>query len=851
MLRQSQDAVGVLDADGTLRRGPFALFGYTVEELAGRPMVDLVHPDDRGAAAAALQEGLARRGPIEGFRCRIRHASGAWRWYAVSGINLIDDPAFGGLVFNGRDVTDQYAAERALAAAEARWRRVLQSSTEQVTVLTGEGEILISSGAGHVRGVGAWTPANLHDASAVIHPDDVDAALALWSEVVNNVGVSRPMLLRLRHDDGTWRWVESFANNLLDDPEVGGIVVTTRDVTERKDAIDRLREETRVLDTLHKVGSLLAADLNIDTLLQTVTDAATDVTDAAFGAFFYNAVSEDGESYQLYTLSGAPREAFASFPMPRNTAVFKPTFDGEGPVRIDDVLADPRYGLSAPYHGMPPGHLAVRSYLAVPVVSRTGEVYGGLFFGHPEVARFTERGERLATGIASQAAISIDNARLYQAAQSEIEARRRAEADLAHQATHDPLTGLPNRVLLHDRLGQGIAHLGRDQRAIAVLLFDIDRFKVVNDSLGHAAGDEILVAVADRLPQAVRPGDTVARLGGDEFVVVCDGVHGELEAVGLADRVASAFVEPFTVGHAQLQLTASVGITVVTDAASNPADVLRDADAVMYRAKERGGGRWEIFDAGVRYRVVERLRVETDLRRALDNGEVRLWFQPIVSLATNEVVASEGLARWVHPERGLIMPADFITVAEESGLVLALGERMLHDGCREIARSGSAGHVSVNVSARQLTNARVVPAVARALGATGADPRRLSLEITETGLMDDMSAASRALDHLRALGVQLWVDDFGTGYSSLIYLRRLPLDGLKIDRAFVAGLAEKADDLRIVAGIVNLAHSLGLIALAEGVETEEQATLLREMGCDLAQGFLWSPAVAPEHPTDG
>jgi diguanylate cyclase (GGDEF)-like protein/PAS domain S-box-containing protein len=847
MLRRSQDAVGIVDPDGALRPGPFAMLGYKVEELAGRPLLDLVHDDDRDAVAVALQAGLNRRGAMAPFRCRLRHGDGEWRWYDVAGINLVDDPAFGGLVVNARDVTGQHAAEQALIDSEARWRRMLQSSTEQVTVLTRDGEIRVSTGAGHVRGVGAWTPADVQDASTVIHPDDVQTAMDAWAKVVGTPGINTPMVLRVRHDDGSWRWVESIANNLLDDPEVGGIVVTTRDITERQHAIEQLHEETRVLDTLHSVGRQLAAQLDIDSLLQAVTDAAVEVTDAAFGAFFYNAISEDGESYQLYTLSGAPREAFATFPMPRNTAVFKPTFDGEAAVRIDDVLVDPRYGLSPPYHGMPPGHLAVRSYLAVPVVSRMGEVFGGLFFGHPDVGRFTERGERLAAGIADHAAIAIDNARLYRAAQSEIDARRKAEADLAHQATHDPLTGLPNRTLLQDRLGQAIAHLDRDQRAIAVLLLDVDRFKVVNDSLGHAAGDEILVAVAARLLEAVRPGDTVARLGGDEFVLVCDGVNGELDAVGVADRIASAFAEPFTVGDTRVQLSASVGITVVKDLESSPHDVLRDADAVMYRAKERGGNRWEVFDAAVRYRVVERLRVENDLRRALDNDEVHLWFQPIISLATGAVVGAEGLARWQHPERGLVMPADFIPVAEASGLVLPLGELMLLDGCREIARSGEAGRtVSVNVSAHQLAHARILRAVERALEDTGADARRLSLEITETGLMDDVNAVSRGLAHLRAVGVQLWVDDFGTGYSSLIYLRRLPLSGLKLDRAFVAGMADNAEDLSIVAGIVNLAHSLGLLALAEGVETEEQADLLRELGCDLAQGFLWSPAVPPE-----
>jgi EAL domain-containing protein (putative c-di-GMP-specific phosphodiesterase class I) len=345
----------------------------------------------------------------------------------------------------------------------------------------------------------------------------------------------------------------------------------------------------------------------------------------------------------------------------------------------------------------------------------------------------------------------------------------------------------------------------------------------------------------------VRPGDTVARLGGDEFVVVCDDLHGELDAVGLADRVASAFAEPFVVESQILKVTASIGIALARDETASPEALLRDADSVMYRAKAHGGNRWEIFDATLRHRVVERLRVETDLRRALDVEELALYFQPVISLATGAVVGAEGLARWEHPDRGLILPDDFINVAEESGLVVPLGDWVLNEGCRRLKAwakdDATAEHsLSVNVSARQLMQSDVVAVVRQALATTGVDPQRLILEITETALMEDVEAAGVVLRRLRALGVQLWVDDFGTGYSSLIYLRRLPIDGLKIDRSFVGGLTASAEDRVIVESIVSLAHSLGLVALAEGVETEQQAERLRALGCDLAQGFLWSTA---------
>jgi diguanylate cyclase (GGDEF)-like protein/PAS domain S-box-containing protein len=846
LLRHSTDLAGILEPDARLRPGTFGFLGYSAEELAGLHGSDLVHPDDWQLAAERLLSSSPE--PTSPVRLRLRLADGSWRTYDVMSTNLLDDPAVRGIVFNGRDVTDEQEAEAAALAAEQRWRRLLQHSTESVTVVAADGTVIFENGNGRMLGYKSWPPGDQpQDTGALVHPDDMAVARQRWHEMQTTPGASPPLLIRMRHADGTWRWLESFGTNLLDDPEVAGLIITTRDVTEREEAIAALRDETRVLDTLHTVGRRLAGELDLDLLLQAVTDAATDVTGAAFGAFFYNKVDEDGESYLLYTLSGAPREAFENFPMPRATAVFGPTFDGLGPVRADDVTKDPRYGLSAPYHGMPPGHLKVVSYLAVPVVSRSGEVHGGLFFGHPEVGVFTERGERLASGIAAHAAIAIDNARLYQGAQSELTARRHAEAELAHQATHDHLTGLPNRALLQDRLGQAVAHLDRGEGAVAVLLLDLDRFKVVNDSLGHAAGDRILIGVAARLLGAVRPGDTVARLGGDEFVVVCDDLHGELDAVGLADRVASAFADPFVVENQVLNVSASIGIALARDESASPEALLRDADSVMYRAKARGGNRWEIFDATLRHRVVERLRVETDLRRALDAEELALYFQPVISLVSGAVVGAEGLARWEHPDRGLILPDDFITVAEESGLVVPLGDWVLHEGCRRLAAwakdEATAGHaISVNVSARQLMQSDIVAVVREALATTGVDPQRLILEITETALMEDVEVAGAVLRRLRALGVQLWVDDFGTGYSSLIYLRRLPIDGLKIDRSFVAGLTASAEDRVIVESIVSLAHSLGLVALAEGVETEQQSERLRDVGCDLAQGFLWSAA---------
>jgi diguanylate cyclase (GGDEF)-like protein/PAS domain S-box-containing protein len=842
MLRLVPDAIGVVEPDGSIRRGPNGFLGYTADELAGRFALDLLHPDDVGEASVRMLDAMADPAPTPPLRARVAHADGSWRWFEMTSINMVDDPDVGGLVFIGRDVTALKEAEDKAARAERWWSNLGRSATERVTILDRDGHVVFTTSDGQNLGYDGWGAKEMAGSIVdILHPDDLAAVAAQFADMVAAPGLGTPMLVRLKAADGRWLWIEVLPNNQLDNPDVGGLIITTRDVTEREVAMERLRDETRMLERLHTVGQRLAAELDLDTLLQEVADAATDVTGAAFGAFFHRAVGPDGEPYVVYAVSGATKDAAAKFPQ-RAPVLFYPPFEGQGIVRVDDVTQDPRFDPSDP------NPLGTRSFLGVPVMSHRGEVHGALFFVHPEPHAFSERAERLAVGIAAHAAIAIDNAHLYQAAQKELQARKAAQAQLVHQAAHDPLTGLPNRLLVRDRLEQALAHQTRSGGAVAVLMLDLDRYKVVNDSLGHAAGDLVLMEVAHRLGTVVQPGDTVARLGGDEFVLVCENLNGELDAVGIADRIASAFTEPFSVGVADLTVTAAIGIAMATDHSTSDADsLLRDSDAVMHRAKGRGGNRWEIFETGLRESIVERLRVETALRQGLDGQEIVMHLQPIIDLSDGRVVGAEGLARWVQTDGSIVMPDAFIPVAEESGLVVPLGDQMLHHGCRQLSSwaddaTTSDRTLSVNVSALQLVHGDLTGAVHRALGLTGADPRQLSLEITETALMGDVDAAGAVLRGLRALGVHLWVDDFGTGYSSLVYLRRLPLDGLKIDRSFVAGLEHVEEDRVLVAGIINLAHSLGLVALAEGVETEAQAATLRDLGCDLAQGYLWSPA---------
>ncbi|MEA2157594.1 MAG: hypothetical protein QOE11_3734 [Solirubrobacteraceae bacterium] len=429
--------------------------------------------------------------------------------------------------------------------------------------------------------------------------------------------------------------------------------------------------------------------------------------------------------------------------------------------------------------------------------------------------------------------------------------RLNAEQDMRHQALHDPLTGLPNRTLLADRLTQALRRATR-RGPVAVLFLDLDQFKLINDSRGHRAGDELLCAVATRLSSVMRPGDTVARFGGDEFCVVCDDVGHALEAIGIAKRIIEELGRPYTLASGEHFATASVGIALA-DGPTRPAeDLIREADAAMYRAKEQGRGHCEIFDEVMRGDATERLRLDRDLRRALGVAdELIAHYQPIVSLADGEIVGMEALVRWDHPERGLVQPDAFIATAEDSGAILGLGNLMLQHACLQAARwRGLLGdrpfRVSVNLSPRQVCEPGLAAHVAAVLAHTGLPPAALALELTESALMEESELVAENLRALKQLGVGLVLDDFGTGYSSLAYLRRFPIDEIKIDRRFIAGLGRDIDDSTIVEAIVRMAAGLRLNVVAEGIETAEQMAILQAMGCRHGQGFLWSRAVAPE-----
>jgi len=423
--------------------------------------------------------------------------------------------------------------------------------------------------------------------------------------------------------------------------------------------------------------------------------------------------------------------------------------------------------------------------------------------------------------------------------------RKRLQSELAHQAVHDPLTGLPNRMLFIDRLEMAIARLDREGRALAVIFFDVDNFKVINDSLGHDVGDQLLTLVAGRLSSLMRGGDTVSRLGGDEFCLLCENVQDEERARGIGSRIEKALQAPFQIAGREIYVTGSIGVAYTDDPSASSKAILGDADSAMYKAKDNGRNRLELFTDSMRVETEKRLEMELGIRRALEEKEFVLDFQPIFDLKTQRVVSLEALVRWNHPVLGLLQPSAFVQLAEESGLIVKLGRWVLEEAFSEAAKWLEQGgprdtKVSVNVSPRQLEEGDLIRDVEQALLRAGLPARNVILELTESTLMQLSSGAVDQMSRLKALGVKVALDDFGTGYSSLSYLQQFPVDIVKVDRSFVQNIGGSPESLAFARAIVAFTATLNMETVAEGIEVQDQMDCLMDMDCPLGQGFLFS-----------
>jgi diguanylate cyclase (GGDEF)-like protein/PAS domain S-box-containing protein len=678
--------------------------------------------------------------------------------------------------------------------AHEHWlRSAVQNSMDIVKIVGPEGTLRYANPAwGRVLGHDAAEMVGAMNVLDYVHPDDLPRVREQLGKTLSERGNSATRIeYRFLHADGSWRWMESVGTYLLDDPAQGGVVVNSRDITARKEAEEALEAAEVRYRTL-------VEHIPVVTYIDKVSDQDTPLY-----------TSPQIEEMLGYT----PEEWLTEKLWPKR-------LHPEDEARI--LAADERFETS----GEPFGE-------EYRLLAKDGSV---VWVREEAVLVEDDAGEPL----------------YWQGVILDITEQKSFEEQLKRWAFHDRLTGLPNRQLFVDRLGQALRRTRRSGRQVAVLFMDLDGFKVVNDSLGHETGDLLLVALGERLGRCLRPEDTLARFGGDEFVVLLEGVQGRNHATQVADRIAESLKRPFLVGGRELFVNASVGIALGMARTKGPEDLLRDADTAMYQAKDGRVAGYKVFDPGMRERVLNRLGLENDLRRAVEHDEFRLYYQPKVSLKGDTVSRFEVLLRWQHPQRGLLMPDEFIPMAEETGMIVPVGEWVLQETCRQVKEwqdrypSATPLVACVNVSAGQLRNPDLLQEVGSALGESGIETRNLVLEITESALVEDAETSMTLLRELRDSGVRIALDDFGSEYSSLYYLMQLPMDFVQIDKQFVWSLAENSKARVIVQAIISLAHSLGLEAVGEGVESAEQLEILRSMACDLVQGNYLARPMPPE-----
>jgi diguanylate cyclase (GGDEF)-like protein/PAS domain S-box-containing protein len=800
LLESAPDAMVIVGQDGRIalvNAQTEKLFGWDRGELVGRP-VEVLVPDAVRDRHRGHREGFGRHASFRpmgaGLELHGQRRDGSTFPVEISLAPLVTEE--GRFVSAAvRDVTERTSATDALQESEARLGALVANSSEMIFIVNTDATVAYANPAG-AEMLGRMEPGETFFDR--IHPDDLAKARTYFAEHLRGPDVGPEWRqYRVRHADGSWYDVEGISSNLLGDPAVHGIVVNVHDIS------DRVRD-ARLLAAQREVLMRIATGEPLELCLEAVGDLVVEqlpgamvqvmTTGARDGETHVAVVLGDGRDDPGPECAEAVRSAVAS----RTTE--QRVFESEG---------------------------CLRATTALPLLTRSADdLLGVMSVCVPDAGRLAD-GDGVLDVARSLAQIALE--------------RQRHLERLLEMALHDELTGLPNRTLFLDRLRQAVEVERRHGFVTAVLFCDLDNFKLVNDTLGHSVGDQLLRDVGQRIHQLLRPGDTVARFGGDEFVVLAGDLKSEEEALYVAERLVRAVREPMLVGGTDRVVTISVGVAVASPFDTSLETVLAHADAALYRAKALGRDRAEVFDADLQQIAHHRLDLETSLRAAVLADDLHLHFQPQVDLASGEVTCVEALVRWERPGHGLVPPNVFVPLAEETGLIGSIGEFVLVDACRQAAGWARAGRplaLSVNVSARQLSRSDIAGVVRHALERSGLEPHLLRLEVTETVIMEDVEQVSATLARVTELGVTVSIDDFGTGYSSLLYLKRLPVSELKIDSAFVQGLGVDPEDETIVKGIVQLAQALGLTTVAEGVETEEQLAHVRQLGCTSAQGYL-------------
>jgi diguanylate cyclase (GGDEF)-like protein/PAS domain S-box-containing protein len=923
------DAIVIITSEGIVKwfnRGAERIFGYRAEEVVGQPVTLLMPERYRELCVAGLHRylrtGEARvvGGTIE--LVGLRKDGSEFPCEMSLGETLEDgERLFTGVI---RDVTERKETENVVKESEGRLHTLLQNTSDIITLLETDGTVRYVSPA--VEWVTGYRPEKQVGTNAFgsVHPDDREQALNTFTEILKRPGLHPPLEFRVPNKDGSWCYLEHVVNNLLDDPAVNGVVITSRDVTERKEVERKLREAELRYRTLvervpavvytQEIGSSDCATYmspqiefltgyspedckNLDLRWDIVHPEdrewlqAEDERTGEPGEVFateYRVLHRDGRTkwvrnesimiedemsgtryWQGFMLDITERKTFEEALERLNRqhemvlksageGIFGLDLDGNATFvnpaaarmtgwEAEELVGCPQHDIL--HHTKPDGSPYPRAECPIHAAlkDKTTHVRDDEIFWRKDGTSFPVEymsSPILQDGEVVGAVVTF----------KDITKRKALEEQLHHQAFYDPLTGLPNRALFMERLAHASTRASRRDSGVTVLFVDLDNFKVINDSLGHKSGDQLLKAVAERVKSYLRPEDTAARLGGDEFTILVEDVASVAEGVQLAERITEVLQPPFTLDEQEVFTTASIGIVFSGPTHERAEDLLRHADLAMYRAKHKGKARYEVFKPSMHNEALRRLRLENELRQALERGEFKVYYQPILTLDGGRISGAEALVRWEHPQRGLLLPDEFLSVAEDTGLIVQIGEGVLREACHQMRawqqRNSAIPSltVSVNLSPRQLFRPELV---AEILVETEIDPGSLQLEITEGMLTsNDVHSASKTLRNLKDLSIQLAVDDFGMGYSSLSYLKRFPVDFLKIDRSFIAGLGQDANgaskDAEIVSAIIELTHALGLEAVAEGVETAEQLTQLRNMRCDLAQGNYFSKPLPSE-----
>lgn len=811
----SQEVLIEITLDGRLlyvSPNSASIVGYEPNELIGRSIFEFTHPDDVAQSSASLVATLSGK-PVE-VRLRYLHKSGDWRWY--EGYRRVHRRSRSDvrIVTIARDVTDRLHAEESAKESEARLRLHVEQTPVAVISWDREGRIA------------TWNPA----------AESIFGFTA--SEAIGRDGQTLLARQRPGGDRGsrvTRETVTKAGARIIcewnDTPLVSadgtlvGATSMVQDVTERMRAQEALRDSEAAIRSLYEVTSAPHIDHNdkVDAVL-------------AMGCAFFHLPSGiitriDGDELEILS---------AQFPDDRfkRGARFKLASMYSGRVVAAGETIAIHDGRTPDWTSHPAHQdFKLEAFIGTPV-RVSGEVYGTISFAGPEPRPqpFSETEIDFIRLIAQWLGLAIE--------------RNKVEEELRHNALHDALTGLPNQRLFHDRVQVAMAHAKRTSEKVAVCFLDLDRFKVINDTLGHRIGDALLRDVSARLATCLREGDTLARVGGDEFVVLLPSVSDTAAAGKIAQRLLDSLEAPMNIDGRELFVTASIGVSLFPDAGSDPESLVKHADYAMYRAKEIGRATYQVY-APTDARSNERLAVETSLRRAIKNEELLLHYQPQIDIGSGKLVGVEALVRWERPGLGLIPPSDFIPLAEETGLIVPIGAWVMDTACRQAARWRKQGfpafRMAVNVSARQFRHKSFVESVDTVLRGNGLDPSSLELELTESITMHASDVELLAFEHLKRLGVRLALDDFGTGFASLSNLKRFPVDVVKVDRTFVTDCLNSTDDAAIVKAVVSMGHALRLQVTAEGVETREQLAFLQLLGCDCAQGyFVGAPMSAAE-----